>query len=148
MKRQKIPKMEFELFYLTELTRKEIKPLSRWEKPLTPRQKKWLNKTGLKSETILRKTLDGNSIPETIFSKSNRYLDYYQRKFDGMYLKKSKDSMKEEGFLFGYPSCCVTQFVNKPYVKNGFSRESQRFLFHWACPGCRSPPMTMPTTSY
>jgi hypothetical protein len=144
MKSKKIPKMEFELFYLAELTRQKIKPLSRWEKPLTGSQKKWLIKTGLTADTIARKTWNGGRIPETIFSKSNRYIEHYRRKFDGTFLDKSSDAIKEEGFLFGYPSCCVAQFIRQPYVKNGFSQETQQYLFHWACPGCRSTPELLP----
>jgi hypothetical protein len=144
MKREKIPKMEFELIYLTELTKQKIKPLSRWEKPLTGRQKKWLAQTGLSTETIVRKTGDGRKILETVFSKSNRYIDYYRRKFDGKFLNKDPATIKEEGFLFGYPSCCVAQFISQPYAKNGFSQENQRHLFHWACPGCRSTPELLP----
>ena len=140
----KIPKMEFEFFYLAELTQQHIKPLSRWEKPLPAKYSQWLKKRGLLTDFIKRRTECGDTIVETVFSKSQRYLDYYQKHFNGRVLNKLPDTQLKEGFLFGYPSCCVGQFIQNPYAKNNISRENQQKLFHWACPGCRATPELLP----
>ncbi|OPX35295.1 hypothetical protein B1H10_01580 [candidate division KSB1 bacterium 4484_188] len=135
-----IPEEQFEFFYLTELTRRKIKPLSRWEKPVSNALKNWLRRQGLNVETVPRITLSGTQIPETIFSTSSRYLDYYSRKFSNKLLSKSAEVQRIEGFLFGYPSCCVSQFIRQPYTPNRVATEDQRLLFHWICPGCRATP--------
>jgi len=140
----KIPKMEFELIYLTELTKQKIKPLSRWEKPLSIKHQRWLKQHGLKTETVQRRTESGGKIIETIFSKSHRYLDYYRKHFEGKLLNKLPETQFMEGFLFGYPGCCVKQFILNPYAKNNVSQEDQQKLFHWACPDCRVTPELLP----
>ncbi|NIW79034.1 MAG: hypothetical protein GWN16_06025, partial [Calditrichae bacterium] len=112
--------------------------MSRWEKPLNEPLQRWLRQQGLKVDTIPRKTLIGKEISETIFSASHNYLDFYRRKFYNSLLDKSPHSQHLEGFLFGYPACCVEQFIRQPYVKNNFSGKDQQKLFHWACPDCRS----------
>ncbi|RQW02504.1 MAG: hypothetical protein EH225_08370, partial [Calditrichaeota bacterium] len=137
MARKNIPLGEFELFYLAELTRRRLKPLSRWEKPLNNSQKKWLQQQDLHVETIPRLTLNKTRIYETVFSSSSRYTDLYLRKFRGSFLDKSAASQRFEGILFGYPPCCVEQFIEKPYTRNRFKKENQEILFHWACPDCR-----------
>lgn len=144
MASMKIPKMEFEFFYLTELTQQKIKPLSRWEKPLPAKHRKWLKKHGLKIDTIERRTAGGGKIGETVFSTSQHCLDYYRKHFEGSLLNKLPDTQLKEGFLFGYPRCCVDQFIRKPYSKNNISPENQKKLFHWACPGCRATPELLP----
>jgi len=138
MFRQSTPYGEFEFFYLAKLTRQRIKPLSRWEKPLNESLQRWLRQQGLKVDTIPRKTLIGKEINETIFSTSINYLNLYRRKFYNSLLDRSPHVQRLEGFLFGYPACCVGQFIRQPYIKNNFSRKDQQKLFHWACPDCRS----------
>ena len=136
----KIPREDFELFYLTELTRRKVKPLSRWEKSLDVSVIEWLKKQSLIVESIPRYTLLGRKIHETVFSASSRYVDYYRKEFSGKPLNKSPHTQKLEGFLFGYPSCCVNAFLKKPYQKNDLKLSEQHLLFHWACPGCRITP--------
>jgi hypothetical protein len=144
MSRELIPKGDFEFFYLTELTRNKIKPLSRWEKPLNDPLKDWLRRQGLKVETIPRFTLNKKKIFETVFSTSSRYNDFYSRRFSGTFLGKSADIQRLEGFLFGYPACCVEQFIQKPYISNNLKKEQQRLLFHWACSDCRATRELLP----
>ena len=144
MFRNKISKPTFEFYYLTQLTKQKIKPLSRWEKPLSRKQFQWLKKNGLQVDTILRKTVNGNKIYETVFSLSSHYLNFYRRRFQASVFNKTSQTQTLEGFLFGYPSCCVKQFVEKPYVKNELPPDEQEKLFHWACPGCRSTPQLLP----
>jgi hypothetical protein len=135
---------DFEFYYLVELTRRKIKPLSRWEKPLSERECHWLRGHGLHAEIIPRSTLSGRQVVETIFSKSSRYTDLYKNKFANMRINKSAESQRLEGFLFGYPSCCVRQFIHHPYFPNRLDRDVQSILFHWACNTCLSTPELIP----
>jgi hypothetical protein len=140
MSRYTIAREDFELFYLAELTRRKIKPLSRWEKSLDSSLIEWLKKQDLIVESIPRYTLRGRKIYEIIFSTYSGYIDYYQKRFWGKPLSKITGVQKVEGFLFGYPSCCVNAFIMKPYQKNNLKISEQRLLFHWACPNCRITP--------
>ena len=79
---------------------------------------------------------------------SSRYRDVYYNKFAHSYLLHSKEEQKLEGFLFGYPSCCVQQFLRKPYTDNGFNKNDQAKLFHWACPQCRVTTDLIPYYTY
>jgi hypothetical protein len=135
---------DFEFYYLVELTTKKIKPLSRFEKPLNKKTLRWLKKQGFYTEIIRRKLLSRNYINETIFSKSSCYIDLYKRKFENTFLKKDDREQKLEGFFFGYPSCCVEQFIMKPYCQNALNKDDQSLLFHWACPNCRITPELLP----
>jgi hypothetical protein len=137
-------KDDFEFYYLVELTKQKIKPLSRWEKQLTENGKKWVLDQGLYIDTVIRKTLINQQIVETIFSTSSNYLNFYKRKFNHKLLRKNVSTQKLEGFLFGYPSCCVRQFINKPYIGNHLAKKDQAMLFHWACPDCRITPDLLP----
>lgn len=92
---------------------------------------------GLKNEVILRRAWNGNEIYETIFSQSNRYLDFYRRRFSGSVHNRSAFTQRIEDFLFGYPSCCVQRFIHRPYQPNFLDKNHQRKLFHWACPHYR-----------
>jgi len=129
---------DFEFYYLFELTRQKIKPLSRWEKPLPDQMYHWLRGHGLQVEMIPRKTLSGKAVTETIFSTSRSYTDLYQKKFSNTFISNNAESQELEGFLFGYPSCCVKQFIHYPYSPNDLDLEVQSLLFHWACDACRS----------
>ncbi|MBN1398196.1 MAG: T9SS type A sorting domain-containing protein [Bacteroidetes bacterium] len=135
---------DFEFYYLVELTRRKIKPLSRWEKPLTVNTHQWLKNHGLYVELIPRKTLSGKDITETVFSTSTRYTDLYLKRFCNTYLSKSAGNQSLEGFLFGYPSCCVKQFIRYPYFPSSLDSNTQSMLFHWACNSCRSTPELIP----
>lgn len=134
----------FEFFYLCELTVNRIKPLSRIEYPLDQKSNSWLKHKGLITEIIPRKTLNGKIIYETIFSISSRYIEFYQKSFYKTRLDIAGSSQKLEGFLFGYPSCCVNQFIKKPYARNSLSKIEQSYLFHWACKNCRVTPELIP----
>ncbi len=135
---------DFEFYYLVELTRQRIKPLSRWEKALPPKASHWLKHNGLFVEKIPRMTLSGKEAVETIFSRSANYLDFYQRRFSHTFMNRSAENQRLEGFLFGYPSCCVEQFIDHPYSTNSLGRAEQSLLFHWACNNCRSTDNLIP----
>lgn len=132
----RLDRLPFELAYLALLTSYRIKPLSRWESSLEPREIDILGGLGLEVAGIDRYTLLGRRQPRIVFSKSPRYVNEYRRLFDGKRLGHSRSTTKLEGWFFGYPSCCVEQFARKPYVPNGLPREDQRILFHWACADC------------
>ena len=51
-------------------------------------------------------------------------------------ISDDRDSVRVQGRLFGYPSCCVESYAVRGYARNALSRRDQRILFHWACPGC------------
>ena len=108
---------DFEFYYLVELTRQKIKPLSRWEKPLPERTHRWLRRHGLYVEQIPRKTQSGNSLTETIFSTSENYTNLYQKNFSETLINNNSKSQELEGFLFGYPSCCIKQFIRHPHLR-------------------------------
>lgn len=135
---------EQELYYLVELTKQRVKPLSRWEKSLDEEVRRWIRRQGLIVDVIPRKTLLRRPIYETIFSASSHYVDYYHRKFYNSPLRKDAASQRLEGMLFGYPSCCVQQFIQRPYIPNRLKREDQEILFHWACPDCRATRELLP----
>ncbi len=135
---------EFEFYYLTELTRKKVKPLSRWEKHLNRNKRRWLKQQGLHLEKVERRLLNGDRIYETVFSTSTRYIDYYLKKFAHTVPAANPTDVQREGFLFGYPSCCVRQFMENPYIPNELSREDQSILFHWACNYCRATRELLP----
>jgi hypothetical protein len=131
-----LDRLPFELAYLALLTSYRIKPLSRWESPLGPREIEILSGLGLDVAEIDRYTLLGRRLPHVVFSKSPRYLNGYRKLFEGKRLGNSRSATKLEGWFFGYPSCCVEQFVRKPYLENGLPKVDQRILFHWACSDC------------
>jgi hypothetical protein len=144
MIRTQVPVRDFELFYLVELTRQKMKPLSRWEKPLDERSSSWVRDQGLILDVIPRKTLLRKEIHETIFSTSSRYVDLYRRRFFNSPVRKDPTTQRIEGHLFGYPHCCVEHFVQHPYSHNGFPKEDQAVLFHWACLDCRATRALLP----
>lgn len=138
MLRKKSRIREFEFHYLTELTARGIKPLSRWEGPLTEQSRALIRARGLVVESVARRTETGKRVEETVFSASSRYTGLYSRRFANTPIRTSAADRKTEGFMFGYPSCCVSEFVRKPYRPNGLDRRTQSMLFHWACESCRS----------
>jgi hypothetical protein len=137
-------KLGLDIGYLALLTKKNVKPLSRWESKFSRGQVKALHHLGLKTNTVERKLLNGGSITELIFSTSSHYLDFYTRRFHQTPLKKDQQTVKTEGFLFGYPHCCVKNFAQNGYAENQFVGHDQEILFHWACPGCRATPDLLP----
>ncbi|MBN2104341.1 T9SS type A sorting domain-containing protein [bacterium] len=130
----------FEFYYLVELTRERLKPLSRWEKLMDERTLRWLRRQGFFVEIVPRKTILKHCVYETVFSMSSRYVDYYYKSFKNTPIRRDPVTQKFEGFLFGYPSCCVQQFILHPYSPNRLRKEDQSLLFHWACDGCRITP--------
>ncbi|NIO28679.1 MAG: T9SS type A sorting domain-containing protein [Candidatus Latescibacteria bacterium] len=135
-----ITQFDFELAYLVLLTRYGLKPLSRWEKPISDEARKAIRSEGLALETVDRRTRIGRSVHETVFAKRRSYTDLYRRRFEGTRLKDTPDVTRMQGQLFGYPSCCVEAFIKSPYAPNEIDPADQEMLFHWACPSCHVTP--------
>ncbi len=137
-------RLGFDVAYLALLTKERVKPLSRWEGRFSRRQVKALRRLGLKTDTVDRKLLNGRTKAELIFSASSRYLDLYRRRYHRRPITKDPRTVTTEGFLFGYPSCCVHNFAENGYARNELQGRGQEILFHWACPECRSTPQLLP----
>ena len=139
-----IKTIDEQLAYLAVLTNQGLKPLSRWEKPLSDEDLVLLTKLGLEAKRISRTVQTKARVFETIFSLSPGYMDMYENHFAGTPIDKSAATIRFEGFLFGFPPCCVDQYIQHPYVKNGLETNSQKILFHWACPDCKITKILLP----
>ena len=138
-----LKQIDFELAYLALLTHKGLKPLSRWEKPLEDKELQLLQEMDLLTKRILRTIKSGNKIYENIFSRSPAYIDLYAKRFENKSIDKSPEAQQFEGFLFGYPPCCIEQYIFKPYAVNNLDEKEQKILFHWACNNCKITPLLL-----
>ncbi len=138
-----LKKIDFELAYLASLTYEGLKPLSRWEKPLDQNGIKLLRRMDLVTKQIRQKVKTGDEIIETIFSRSPAYIGLYEQRFANTPVDKSAETQRIEGFLFGYPPCCVEQYIKKPYAPNNLTERQQKILFHWACNNCTVTPLLL-----
>ena len=138
-----LKEIDFELAYLALLTCEGLKPLSRWEKPLDDNGLELLRQTGLLTKRIRRTVKTGKEIVETIFSRSPAYIWLYEQLFGNKPIDKSAQTRQLEGFLFGYPPCCVNEYIHKPYAPNKIGTEEQKILFHWACGDCTITPVML-----
>lgn len=140
MNRQKRSDLDFQLAYLVLLTRSGLKPLSRWEGPLDKAARATIRDRGLALRTVRRRTRSGRPRSENVFARDGRWADLYARRCEGTLLSQTPSSVRWEGQIFGYPSCCVESFVQQPYRPNGLRSADQEILFHWACRGCSATP--------
>ncbi len=138
-----LKQIDFELAYLALLTREGLKPLSRWEKALGDKDLKLLEEMGLYAKRIARIVRNGSEVQENIFSTSSAYLDLYAKRFENKPIEKSPETQRFEGFLFGYPPCCIERYIIKPYAANNFDEKDQKILFHWACNNCKITPFLL-----
>ena len=136
--------VDFELAYLAALTYEGLKPLSRWEKTLSINDLELLQQTGLLTSQVSRTVKADKEVVETIFSRASIYIQLYEQAFGNTSIDKSPRTQLLEGFLFGYPSCCVNQYIHKPYTPNNLTDQQQKILFHWACPDCKVTPLLLP----
>lgn len=136
-----LKKIDFELAYLALLTYEGIKPLSRWEKELDNSGLEALQEIGLSTKQVQRTTGTGIEVIETIFSRTPTYIQLYEQRFESSPIDKTAETQRFEGFLFGYPPCCVSQFISHPYASNGLNAQEQEILFHWACKDCKITPL-------
>jgi hypothetical protein len=133
---RRLKDIDAQLAYLALLTQRQIKPLSRWEKPLEPKQIALLENMRLRTARVKRTVETAQEITETIFSTSQDLIELYRTKFENKPVDKSPATARFEGFLFGYPPCCVEQYISHPYARNDLPAEQQKILFHWACKNC------------
>lgn len=138
-----LKEIDFELAYLALLTCEGLKPLSRWEKPLDNAGLGFLQQMGLRTKQVLRTVKTGKEVVETIFSLSEACIQLYERRFGNSPIDKSAQAQRFEGFLFGYPPCCVSQYIRRPYAPNSLTAREQKILFHWACKDCKITPMLL-----
>ena len=138
-----LKEINFELAYLALLTREGLKPLSRWEKPLENNELELFKEINLPAKRITREVKSGNKVYEIIFSRSRAYLKLYEDKFQNTFIDKSPESQQFEGFLFGYPPCCIEKYILKPYTPNNLDEQDQKILFHWACHDCKITPLLL-----
>jgi len=139
-----LKQIDFELAYLALLTCEGLKPLSRWEKPLDDHGLALLQQAGLFTKQITRTVKTGRQVVETVFSRAPAYIELYEQRSDNTPIDKSPETQRLEGFLFGYPPCCIEQYIRRPYAKNNLPREDQKILFHWACQNCKITPTLLP----
>jgi hypothetical protein len=137
-----LKKTDFELAYLVALTHEGLKPLSRWEKKLSKKNLELLQQTGLLTKQVRRTVKTGKEVIETIFSRAPVYIQLYEQAFGDTPIDKSARTQLFEGFLFGYPSCCVNEYIRKPYTPNDL-KQQQKILFHWACRDCKVTPLLL-----
>ena len=138
-----LKEIDFELAYLVLLTCEGLKPLSRWEKSLDDAGLELLQETGLLTKQIRRTVKTGKEVIETVFSRTPAYTQLYEQTFGNTPIDKSARTQRFEGFLFGYPPCCVEQYIRKPYAPNNLTDEKQKVLFHWACRDCKVTPVLL-----
>jgi hypothetical protein len=139
-----LKEIDFELAYLAMLTCEGLKPLSRWEKPLDDDGLELLQQMGLLTKQVRRTVKTGKEVFETIFSLTPGYIQLYEKRFAGKPIDKSAATVRFEGFLFGFPPCCVDEYIRHPYVKNALPPQQQKILFHWTCKDCRITPTLLP----
>lgn len=135
--------IDFELAYLALLTREGLKPLSRWEKPLDDNGLGLLREIGLLTSRVRRRVKTSKAVVETIFSRTPATIQLYERSFGETPIDKSARTQRIEGFLFGYPACCIEQYIRKPYAPNNLMDRDQKILFHWACRDCKVTPVLL-----
>lgn len=133
-----------DLALLAHLTAIGVKPLSRYERPLTDPLRSELIALGLSLGVCSRRTEAGGEVEETVFSRHTALIDVYREAFDDKPLRLSRELGRLEGYLFGFPPCCVAAYIDRPYAPNSLSREDQATLFHWACDGCTITPLLLP----
>jgi hypothetical protein len=139
-----LKEIDFELAYLAVLTYKGLKPLSRWEQDLANNDLELLHRIGLLTRQVRRSVRSDRKVIDTIFSRAPIYIQLYEQVFANTPVDKSPRTQLFEGFFFGYPSCCVNEYIRKPFAPNNLSEEQQKILFHWACPDCKVTPSLLP----
>jgi hypothetical protein len=140
MNERYLSRLGFDLAYLTLLTRYNIKRLSRWEGKLSSEKTAILRDSGLEVTGVRRKLRFGRKTDETVFALKSCWTEFYRSRFDMTRITESPEEVRLKGFLFGYPSCCIEAFIQKPYARNDLRSCDQKILFHWACPGCKVTP--------
>jgi len=103
-----------------------------------------LKASGLKTTKLERAVQSGRQVQQVVFSASPSLIDTYVECFAKRPVDRSAETRRLEGWLFGYPSCCVEHFFVNGYGPNRLPPEMQGLLFHWACPDCEVTPGLLP----
>lgn len=141
---RRLAALDFELALLAVLVVEGWKPLARWEHGLPAERHDDLAALGLRSRTIRRSTTAGTVVLETVLSRDPGPIDLYVEGFDETPLRIGPGQARLEGWLLGFPPCCVMAYVEHGYAANGLDPAAQAELFHWACPGCTITPRLLP----
>lgn len=136
--------VDFELALLAVLVAEGWKPLARYEHALPAERHDDLAAMGLRTRQTRRRTTAGVVVYETVLSCHEGLLAVYVETFDDASLRIDAARARLEGWLFGFPPCCVTAYVEHGYSANALPPEEQAELFHWACPGCTITPRLLP----
>lgn len=134
---------DLQLSYLIHLTQAGLKPLSRWEGALDERTEAAIRAQGLSFSPVVRRARIGRRVREAVFARNPARVAFYRKRFEGTSIRHDPATVRIEGALFGYPSCCVESFIARPYAPNGLRRADQEILFHWACPRCAATPVLL-----
>ncbi len=140
----RLAEVDEEVAYLAALTVEGLKPMSRWEKGLDAEAIEPMTSLGLVARQVPRTVTAGPDLRETIFSLTSSLLDVYESLFSGKPIDKSATTQQWEGFLFGFPPCCISYYIDQPYASHDISPTDQEILFHWACPHCAITPSLVP----
>ena len=138
-----LKQIDFELAYLALLTYQGLKPLSRWEKSQSEKEIELLTSINLHTKEIHRTVKTNRKVNEIIFSRSPAYINLYEQRFENRAIDKSPETQRWEGFLFGYPPCCVEQYIREPYTINNLKEDDRNILFHWMCKNCKVTPLLL-----
>lgn len=141
---RRLAAVDFELALLSVLVVEGWKPLARWEHGLPSARRDDLAALGLHSRTITRRTTAGVAVLETVISRDEGLLALHAEVFDATPLRIDAALARLEGWLLGFPPCCVASYVAHGYAANGLAPADQAELFHWACPGCTITPRILP----
>lgn len=141
---RRLAAVDFELALLAVLVVEGWKPLARWEHGLPAARHDDLAALGLRARAIRRRTTAGTVVLETVLSRATGPLALYAAAFDDTPLRIDAALARLEGWLFGFPPCCVTAYVEHGYAANALAPAAQAELFHWACPDCTITPRLLP----
>ena len=141
---RRLAAVDFELALLAVLVVEGWKPLARWEHGLPAARHDDLAALGLRSRAIRRRTTAGTVVLETAISRDTGPIELYAEALDHTPLRIDAALARLEGWLFGFPPCCVMAYVEHGYAANALAPAVQAELFHWACPGCTITPRLLP----
>ena len=83
-----------ELLFLALLTAEGVKPLSRWEGPVTPRQWQALTRLGLQVAAVHRAAEWGHSVTHVVFSRDRARLEAHRAAFEGLPVRFDPQRMR------------------------------------------------------
>jgi hypothetical protein len=138
---KQLKEIDFDLAYLAALSWTGLKPISRYEKPLDKTAIELLSSIGLNPQVVIERASE-REVTVVIFGRNEGYLNIYKEAFGGKQIEYTKERVRLEGFLFGYPPCCIEYFINEKKQKINLPSEDHRLVFHTAvCENCKITPL-------